>query len=116
MLEELHLTEGATMELTDETVQKFIDERLIIYELDVQKPNTAQEMEDALVEFAYAQEDITIDAETARTALRKRLVYKGGATLAKKGARKKTSVNGYVDAEGRFYTLKPAPLFPQGVL
>ena len=73
-------------------------------------------MATAEVELAEANGNITIGVETSRTALRKRLVYKGGATLAKKGARKKTSVNGYVDAEGRFYTLKPPSMFRTVVL
>jgi len=94
-------------EVAPEMVESFVTEKLSVYTLSEQKPSSCQEIVVAFHRHV-CKEIPSVDEKTARIALRKVLNYKSGVTLARSGARKKTSVNAFVDDTGAFLTLNAA--------
>ena len=98
-------------ELDEAFVKKFVEKCLIPYEVSEAKPSSAPEVDDAF--WAYTRETIpTFTQNEARRVLRQQLPYKTGHALNKQGKRKKTSVNVYLNADGKPHTVKPPALFP----
>ena len=54
-------------------------------------------------------QDLPVDADARRQALRKELMYKPGHSIPKNGSRKRTNVNVYTK-DGQVMTLKPVAI------
>ena len=91
-------------------VEDFAAERLMVYELAQEKPNTFREIDAAFMNYLRTRPTpISADDETASKALRTKLFYRSGYTLGKFGTRKRTTVNVYM-MDDRAMTLRPQTL------
>jgi hypothetical protein len=98
-------------ELDEDFVKKFVAERLMPYEVSEAKPSSAPDVDDAF--WAYTRETIPAFTQNeARRVLRQKLPYKTGHSIPKRAMRPKTTVNVYLNADGKPHTVKPLALFP----
>ena len=105
--------DSADRDIPEASVLKFIEVRLVVYELQLAKPTPATEIDREFTRFLQIEENggLTVDEPVASRALRQKLFFKAGHTLRPVGTRKKTSVNAYL-LNGAMMTLAPAPPAP----
>eukprot|EP00973_Karenia_brevis_P010887 1474333-Karenia_brevis.AAC.1 len=106
-------SDRATCTIDIEVVQSFIQSKLVPYTLAVEKPDSCSKIEQAFIVYVKSMDefkDVQFASGTLEKSLRTILFYKPAWTLARCGARKKTSVNCFT-LDGAAMTLRPPQIF-----
>ena len=90
----------------EDTVKEFIEQKLIVYVLNEEKPSSASDIDLAVGAFVR-QKFRGFSDNSARSSLRKHIQYKAGHTINKRGKRAKSTVNVYLCKSSEPYTLAP---------
>ena len=96
-------SDTARHELPKKDVDKFVEERLCAYVVDVKLPSNGTAVEEA---FRRYLEPAVMEDEALRQALRGVLMYKPAVSMSKHGTRKRANVNVYTH-NGKTMTIKP---------